>query len=199
MFGAARPAGRIRKEQRQCCAHLNIVGLVGSIDNDFCGTDMTIGADSALHRITEAIDCITTTAHSHQRCFVLEVMGRHCGCAACPSDALCFSTRVRVRCSYLALVSALACEADWVFIPELPPEDGWEDKLCDRLQKVPRSALCFVFALLHSSPRPARTLFTRSAHWSLSTVSFNVGRSVEFSMGVFIAAPWFHSVFIYPS
>ncbi len=42
--------------------HLNIVGLVGSIDNDFCGTDMTIGADSALHRVMEAIDCIQTTA-----------------------------------------------------------------------------------------------------------------------------------------
>ena len=42
--------------------HLNIVGLVGSIDNDFCGTDMTIGADSALHRIMEIIDAILTTA-----------------------------------------------------------------------------------------------------------------------------------------
>jgi len=44
------------------CEHLTIVGMVGSIDNDFCGTDMTIGADSALHRIIEAIDNITTTA-----------------------------------------------------------------------------------------------------------------------------------------
>ncbi len=41
---------------------LNVVGLVGSIDNDFCGTDMTIGTDSALHRIMEVIDAITTTA-----------------------------------------------------------------------------------------------------------------------------------------
>ena len=44
------------------CSNLNIVGMVGSIDNDFCGTDMTIGADSALHRILEAIDNIATTA-----------------------------------------------------------------------------------------------------------------------------------------
>jgi len=44
------------------CENLTIVGMVGSIDNDFCGTDMTIGADSALHRIIEAIDNITTTA-----------------------------------------------------------------------------------------------------------------------------------------
>lgn len=93
---------------------MNIVGIVGSIDNDFCGTDMTIGADSALHRIIEAVDAIVTTALSHQRCFVMEVMGRHCG--------------------YLALVAGLACDADWVLIPENPPEEGWEDKLCDRLK-----------------------------------------------------------------
>ncbi|XP_053383138.1 ATP-dependent 6-phosphofructokinase, muscle type-like isoform X3 [Mercenaria mercenaria] len=106
-------AGRITKEQFDECSHLNIVGMVGSIDNDFCGTDMTIGTDTALHRIMESVDTISTTASSHQRAFVLEVMGRHCG--------------------YLALVGALATEADWVFIPEWPPEDGWEDHLCKKL------------------------------------------------------------------
>uniref|UniRef100_A0A8C1MNH1 Phosphofructokinase, liver a n=1 Tax=Cyprinus carpio TaxID=7962 RepID=A0A8C1MNH1_CYPCA len=90
--------GRITAETAKQHGHLNIVGLVGSIDNDFCGTDMTIGADSALHRITEIIDAITTTA-----------------------------TR------YLALVSALASGADWLFIPEAPPEDGWEELMCARL------------------------------------------------------------------
>ncbi|XP_011811390.1 PREDICTED: ATP-dependent 6-phosphofructokinase, platelet type isoform X4 [Colobus angolensis palliatus] len=89
--------------------------MVGSIDNDFCGTDMTIGTDSALHRIIEVIDAIMTTAQSHQRTFVLEVMGRHCG--------------------YLALVSALACGADWVFLPESPPEDGWEEQMCVKLSE----------------------------------------------------------------
>ena len=43
-------------------AHLNIVGIVGSIDNDFCGSDMTLGADSALHRIVESVDNIMPTA-----------------------------------------------------------------------------------------------------------------------------------------
>uniref|UniRef100_A0A671Z3H3 ATP-dependent 6-phosphofructokinase n=1 Tax=Sparus aurata TaxID=8175 RepID=A0A671Z3H3_SPAAU len=106
--------GRITDTLAQQHDHLNIVGLVGSIDNDFCGTDMTIGADSALHRIMEIIDAIMTTAQSHQRTFVLEVMGRHCG--------------------YLALVSALASGADWLFIPEAPPQDGWEDRMCARLE-----------------------------------------------------------------
>uniref|UniRef100_A0A3P9LSB0 Phosphofructokinase, muscle b n=1 Tax=Oryzias latipes TaxID=8090 RepID=A0A3P9LSB0_ORYLA len=106
-------AGKITANEAKNSSHLNIVGMVGSIDNDFCGTDMTIGTDSALHRIIEIVDAITTTAQSHQRTFILEVMGRHCG--------------------YLALVTALACGADWVFIPEMPPEEGWEDHLCRRL------------------------------------------------------------------
>lgn len=69
----------ISEEEAVKFNHLNIVGLVGSIDNDMCGTDMTIGADTCLHRILEALDCLTSTASSHQRSFVLEVMGRHCG------------------------------------------------------------------------------------------------------------------------
>lgn len=93
-----------------------IVGLVGSIDNDMYGTDMTIGADTALQRIVDAIDAITSTAASHQRAFVVEVMGRRCG--------------------YLALMSALASGADWVLIPESPPDiDNWEDTMCARLRK----------------------------------------------------------------
>ncbi|XP_072847258.2 ATP-dependent 6-phosphofructokinase, muscle type isoform X2 [Pogona vitticeps] len=108
--------GGITAEEAKRSSHLNIVGMVGSIDNDFCGTDMTIGTDSALHRIMEIVDAITTTAQSHQRTFVLEVMGRHCG--------------------YLALITALASGADWVFIPESPPEDNWEDHLCRRLTET---------------------------------------------------------------
>uniref|UniRef100_A0A6I8PRV2 6-phosphofructokinase n=1 Tax=Ornithorhynchus anatinus TaxID=9258 RepID=A0A6I8PRV2_ORNAN len=108
-------SGGITAEEARRSSHLNIVGMVGSIDNDFCGTDMTVGTDSALHRIMEIVDAITTTAQSHQRTFVLEVMGRHCG--------------------YLALVTALACGADWVFIPESPPEDDWEEHLCRRLSE----------------------------------------------------------------
>lgn len=107
--------GRITQEQRDKCSHLNIVGMVGSIDNDFCGTDMTIGTDTALHRIMEAVDAIVTTASSHRRTFILEVMGRHCG--------------------YLAVVAALASEADFVFIPEWPPEGDWQSILCDKLQQ----------------------------------------------------------------
>lgn len=41
-----------------------------------------------------------------------------------------------VICRYLALVSALACGADWVFIPEMPPDDGWADNMCQKLSEV---------------------------------------------------------------
>lgn len=108
-------AGNITKKAAEDHASLSIVGLVGSIDNDMYGTDMTIGADTALHRITEAIDAIASTAASHQRTFVVEVMGRNCG--------------------YLALMSALATGADWVLLPESPPLiDNWAAKMCEDLQ-----------------------------------------------------------------
>ena len=106
--------GRISPEVAAAHAQLMIAGLVGSIDNDLVGTDMTIGADSALHRIMEAIDSLSSTAASHQRTFVIEVMGRHCG--------------------YLALMSAVAGGCDYVFVPELPPADGWEEDMCNKLQ-----------------------------------------------------------------
>lgn len=72
-------AGKITEDQAKKHGHLKIVGLVGSIDNDMSLTDLTIGAPTALHRICEAIDNINSTAASHSRAFVLEVMGRHCG------------------------------------------------------------------------------------------------------------------------
>ncbi|XP_026293415.1 ATP-dependent 6-phosphofructokinase isoform X6 [Frankliniella occidentalis] len=106
---------QINAEQREKYKHLHIAGMVGSIDNDFCGTDMTIGTDSALHRIIEAIDAIVSTAYSHQRTFIMEVMGRHCG--------------------YLAIVAALTSEADYVFCPENPPPVDWPQKLCDKLEQ----------------------------------------------------------------
>ena len=77
---------------------LRLVGLVGSIDNDMAGTDMTIGADTALHRIVDAMDALRSTASSHQRTFVVEVMGRQCG--------------------YLALMASLASAANWLIIPK---------------------------------------------------------------------------------
>nr|XP_019047124.1 6-phosphofructokinase [Kwoniella bestiolae CBS 10118]OCF26054.1 6-phosphofructokinase [Kwoniella bestiolae CBS 10118] len=107
--------GKIDEEQAETYRHLNIVGLVGSIDNDMSMTDLTIGAPTALHRICESIDSIASTASSHSRAFVIEVMGRHCG--------------------WLALLAGVAMGADFIFIPESPPEtDDWETEMCNLLQ-----------------------------------------------------------------
>ncbi|KAI9010016.1 6-phosphofructokinase [Phycomyces nitens] len=106
-----RKANRITEEEAKTYCHLTIVGLVGSIDNDMAGTDITIGAVTSLHRICESVDSIGTTALSHSRAFVIEVMGRHCG--------------------WLALMAGIATGADFVFIPERPPmEDDWESTMC---------------------------------------------------------------------
>ena len=79
LLNLVQSVGRITEEQAKAHGHLKIVGLVGSIDNDMSMTDLTIGAPTALHRICEALDNIDSTAYSHSRAFVLEVMGRHCG------------------------------------------------------------------------------------------------------------------------
>jgi 6-phosphofructokinase 1 len=107
--------GEVTAEVAASHPFLRLVGLAGSIDNDMTGTDMTIGADTALHRITEALDSIRSTASSHQRTFVVEVMGRHCG--------------------YLALTAGLATAANWLLIPEHPPEGkDWAQEMCTAMR-----------------------------------------------------------------
>jgi 6-phosphofructokinase 1 len=107
--------GEITAKQRKAYPRLISAGLVGSIDNDLVGTDITIGVDSALRRIQEAVDAIASTAASHQRCFVIEVMGRKCG--------------------YLGLAAAISGNADYVLVPEFPPEPGWEAAMCNQLRR----------------------------------------------------------------
>ena len=81
-----------------------VVGVASTIDNDLVGSDITIGVDTALNIALESIDRLKTTASSHQRAFLVEVMGRHCG--------------------YLALMAAIAGGAEAVVLPEfdLEPE-----------------------------------------------------------------------------
>ena len=128
-------AGEISPEVTAEHPFLRLVGLVGSIDNDMSGTDMTIGADTALHRIVEAMDALRSTASSHQRTFVVEVMGRHCG--------------------YLALMSSLATAANWVLIPEQPPDEGLGTADVPGHQGGPASSA--VGRAWSSSPKAPRT------------------------------------------
>ncbi|KAI1460117.1 6-phosphofructokinase [Annulohypoxylon moriforme] len=107
--------GQLNAKQIEPYRYLNIVGLVGSIDNDLSGTDATIGAYSALARICEMVDYIEATASSHSRAFVIEVMGRHCG--------------------WLALMAGVATGADFIFIPEKPREDNWKEEMNQVIRK----------------------------------------------------------------
>lgn len=77
-----------------------VMGVPGSIDNDISGTDFSIGFDTAVNAALEAIDRVRDTAYSHERVFVIEVMGRHNG--------------------FIALEAGLAGGAEAILIPEVP-------------------------------------------------------------------------------
>jgi 6-phosphofructokinase 1 len=76
-----------------------VIGIPASIDNDIPFTDMALGVDTALNNIIYAVDCIKDTASSHDRAFVIEVMGRNSG--------------------YLATISAIASGAEFTIVPEM--------------------------------------------------------------------------------
>ncbi len=76
-----------------------VIGIPASIDNDIPFTDMALGVDTALNNIIYAVDCIKDTASSHDRAFVIEVMGRNSG--------------------YLATISAIASGAEYAIVPEV--------------------------------------------------------------------------------
>ena len=102
-----------------------IVGLPGTIDNDLYGTDSTIGYDTALNTIIEAVDKIRDTAKSHERLFFIEVMGRDAG--------------------FLALNSALASGAEAAIIPERETqEDQLEELIKNGFRKSKNSSIVIV-------------------------------------------------------
>ena len=95
-----------------CKEGLNIVGAPKTIDNDLSGTDVTFGFDTAINIATEAIDRLHTTAESHHRVMVVEVMGRHAG--------------------WIAVEAGLAGGADVILIPEVPIDI---EEVCKLLKK----------------------------------------------------------------
>ncbi|MDQ2087649.1 6-phosphofructokinase [Herbivorax sp. ANBcel31] len=78
---------------------INVIGIPGTIDNDIASTDYTIGFDTALNTVQDALDKIRDTAYSHERCSILEVMGRHAG--------------------YIALNVGISGGAESVILPEM--------------------------------------------------------------------------------
>lgn len=96
--------------------NIPVVGVPGTIDNDICGTQFTIGYDTALNTVVEAIDKIRDTASSHNRLFFIEVMGRDAG--------------------FIALNSGVGAGAEEILIPE---EDQKLEKLLESLRRSKRS------------------------------------------------------------
>lgn len=102
-----------------------IIGIPGTIDNDLYGTDVTIGFDTALNTIIEAVDKIRDTASSHERLFFVEVMGRDAG--------------------FLALNSALASGAEAAIIPERETKvDQLEEVIKNGFRKSKNSSIVIV-------------------------------------------------------
>ena len=102
--------GSFRGAQALCAAGVAAVAIPGSIDNDIYGTELSIGFDTAVNNVVEAINKIRDTASSHERTFVIEVMGRDTG--------------------FIALYAGLAGGAESILIPEVPFS---LDEVCDRL------------------------------------------------------------------
>ncbi|MFW6378119.1 MAG: 6-phosphofructokinase [Bacillota bacterium] len=93
-------------------SEIRVVGIPGTIDNDLGGTDYCIGFDTAMNTVIDGVNKIRDTATSHERTFIIEVMGRHSG--------------------DLALMSGLASGAEYILIPEI--EFSAED-VCDKIQQ----------------------------------------------------------------
>jgi 6-phosphofructokinase 1 len=104
---------------------MNVVGVPATIDNDVWGTDMAIGVDTCLNTITWAIDIIKDTASSHERAFIIEVMGRESG--------------------YLAIMSSLSCGAEAAIIPEFSYDlERIGSKLADRFKEGKTDSIILV-------------------------------------------------------
>lgn len=102
--------GSFRGAQLLSRSGIKVVGVPGTIDNDMCGTDYTIGFDTAVNTVIDAINKIRDTASSHKRVVVIEVMGRDSG--------------------WIALASGLAGGAEHVLVPEIPYD---LDRVADQL------------------------------------------------------------------
>ena len=124
--------GSLKIAQRLCEKGLPIVGVPKTIDNDVRGTVITFGFDTAVNTATDAIDKLHSTAESHQRVFVVEVMGRHAG--------------------WIALNSGLAGTADVVLIPEIPFDIT---KVCDKVLEREMTGQHYSIVVAAEGARPA--------------------------------------------
>jgi 6-phosphofructokinase 1 len=110
---------------------VNVVGVPKTIDNDLAGTDFTFGFQTAVQIATDAIDRLHTTAESHNRVIIVEVMGRHAGWIAC--------------------YAGLAGGADVILVPERPFD---LDEICERLKRRQANGATFSIVVVAEGATP---------------------------------------------
>jgi 6-phosphofructokinase 1 len=137
---------------------LPVVGVPKTIDNDVGGTVATFGFDTAVATATDAIDKVHSTAESHERVIVVEVMGRHAG--------------------YIALNSGIAGSADVILIPEIPFDI---DKVCDKIRRREAEGRHFSIVVVAegAAPKGGTVSLVDPAHERLGGIADKVAHSIE--------------------
>jgi 6-phosphofructokinase 1 len=137
---------------------LPVVGVPKTIDNDVGGTVATFGFDTAVSTATDAIDKLHSTSESHERVFVVEVMGRNAG--------------------FIALNSGLAGSADVILIPEIPFDI---DKVCDKIRRREAEGRHFSIVVVAegAAPKGGTVSLIDPAHERLGGIADTVAHSIE--------------------
>ena len=148
---------------------ISIVGIPKTIDNDICGTDMTFGFDTAVSTVTEAIDRLHTTAESHHRIIVVEVMGRNVG--------------------WIAVMAGIAGGADEILIPEVHfTMDGVCKKLQDRYDAGKKFSIVVIAEGAHEKdlglPSVPENERDECGHAKFIGVGNILGRELERRLGI---------------
>ena len=142
--------------------NLPVVGVPKTIDNDLGGTDVTFGFDTALQTATDAFDKLHTTAESHHRVMLLELMGRDAG--------------------FITLHAGVAGGADVILIPEIPFE---VDKVCEKIMERDRAGRKFSLVAVSEGARPVggEQVFSRAGDAvyvpRLGGISYKIGEMIE--------------------
>jgi 6-phosphofructokinase 1 len=147
---------------------LPTIGCPKTIDNDLSSTDFTFGFDTCLNTVTDAVDKLRTTAESHRRAIVVEVMGRHAGWITC--------------------FAGIACAADVIMVPE---QEADMDEICERLKRRRASGKKYAMILVSEGAQfKGQKMVTKDAelddfgHVKLGGVGSRVAKIIEKNTGI---------------
>ena len=151
--GSLRIAQRLFREKG-----IPVVGVPKTIDNDVGGTQLTFGFDTAVQTATEAIDKVHSTAESHERVMVVEVMGRHAG--------------------WIALHSGISGSADVILIPEIPFD---MEKVCEKIRRRETEGRHFSIVVVAegAAPRGGSVSLIDPEHERLGGIGDKVAHSIQ--------------------